>query len=279
MAKKIAGQEFLVEPGTKIRLKDFDPGYKSGVKDKGIAKTVEFCTRIGELQFQLYAEQKKSLMIVLQAMDTGGKDGVIRHVIGAMNPQACRVAAFKQPSAEELAHDFLWRIEHRAPKKGEVVVFNRSHYEDVLIARVHNLVPKSVWSKRFDQINDFEKRLAANGTHILKFFLNISPEEQLERFSERLDDPARQWKISEADYSERELWPDYQAAYQDVLAKCSTEWAPWYIIPANHKWFRNLAISEIIVECLEGLNLQMPTPTVDIAEIRRKFHEASQEAK
>lgn len=279
MAKKIAGQEFWVEPGTKIRLKDFDPGYKSGVKDKGIAKTAEFCTRIGELQFQLYAEQKKSLMIVLQAMDTGGKDGVIRHVIGAMNPQACRVAAFKQPSAEELAHDFLWRIEHRAPKKGEVVVFNRSHYEDVLIARVHNLVPKSVWSKRFDQINDFEKRLAANGTHILKFFLNISPEEQLERFSERLDDPARQWKISEADYSERELWPDYQAAYQDVLAKCSTEWAPWYIIPANHKWFRNLAISEIIVECLEGLNLQMPTPTVDIAEIRRKFHEASQEAK
>ena len=223
------------------------------------------------MQFKLYAEQKRSLLICLQGQDAGGKDGVIRHVIGSMNPQGCRVASFKQPSPEELAHDFLWRIEQQTPRRGEVVIFNRSHYEDVLIVRVHNLVPKNIWSKRFKQINDFEQMLAANGTHILKFFLHISKEEQLQRFKQRLDDPGRQWKISEADYSERDFWDDYQEAYEDVLSKCSTSNAPWFVIPSDHKWFRNLAISQIIVETMEKLGIKVPEPTINIDDIRRKL--------
>lgn len=198
---------------------------------------------------------------------------MIRHVIGSMNPQGCRVVGFKQPSSEELAHDFLWRIERQVPKRGEVVIFNRSHYEDVLIARVHDLVPKKVWSERYEQINEFERRLAANGTHILKFFLRISKAEQLERFKERLDDPERHWKISEADYSERKYWAAYEAAYEDALGKCSTADAPWFVIPSNHKWFRNLAISEIIEETIRNLGIELPEATVDIAAIRRKYHE------
>ena len=172
----------------------------------------------------------------------------------------------------ELAHDFLWRIEQQTPSRGEVVAFNRSHYEDVLIVRVHNLVPKNVWSKRYDQINDFERRLVANNTHILKFFLHITKEEQLRRFKRRLDDPARRWKISEADYSEREFWDKYQTAYEDMISKCSTEDAPWFVIPGNHKWFRDLAIAKIIVEKMESLGIKIPKPTVDLAEIRRKYH-------
>ncbi len=190
-----------------------------------------------------------------------------------MNPQGCRVVGFKQPSHEELAHDFLWRIEHPTPRHGEVVVFNRSHYEDVLIVRVHNLVPKKIWSKRYEQINEFERRLTANGTHILKFFLHISKEEQLHRFAQRLDDPARWWKISEADYSERKLWTDYEAAYEEAITRCSTEEAPWYVIPSDHKWFRNLAISKIIVDKLEKLGIETPEPTVNINNIRRKYYQ------
>ena len=212
-----------------------------------------------ELQFQLYAEQKRSLLICLQAPDAGGKDGVVRHVIGSMNPQGCRVVPFKQPTAEELAHDFLWRIEKQTPRQGEVVIFNRSHYEDVIVVRVHDLVPKKVWSQRYEQINDFERRLVANGTHILKFFLHISKEEQLERFKDRLDDPARHWKISEADYSERKHWDDYETAYEDAISKCSTEAAPWFVIPSDHKWFRNLAISRIIVETMENMGIKIPS--------------------
>ena len=200
------GKEFRVSQGGRVRLKDYDPDYsdpheKKKSSRKAVAKLQE---RMDALQFRLHAEGKRSLLIILQALDAGGKDGVIRHVLASMNPQGCRVVGFKQPSAEELAHDFLWRIEHQAPKRGEVVVFNRSHYEDVLIARVHDLVPKKVWSGRYEQINDFERRLTANGTHILKkFFLHISKAEQLERFKDRLDDSERHWKISEADYSER----------------------------------------------------------------------------
>ena len=192
-----------------------------------------------DLQFRLYAEQKRSLLICLQALDAGGKDGTVRHVLGAMNPQNCRVVSFEQPSAVELAHDFLWRVESQAPKRGEVVIFNRSHYEDVLVVRVHDLVPKKVWSHRYEQINDFERRLAANGTHILKFFLHISKEEQLRRFKLRLDDPARRWKISEADYQERKYWDDYVAAYEDVFHQCSPAHAPWFVIPSDHGRFGN----------------------------------------
>lgn len=263
-----------VAPGTRVRLKDFDPQFadQHENKESGLPKIEKLRQRMDELQFQLYAEQERSLLICLQALDAGGKDGVVRHVIGSMNPQGCRVFGFKQPSAEELAHDFLWRIEQQVPKRGEVVIFNRSHYEDVLIVRVHDLVPKKVWARRYDQINDFERRLVANGTHILKFFLHISKEEQLRRFGQRLDDPARHWKISEADYSEREYWASYETAYEDALGKCSTDDAPWFVIPSDHKWFRDLAISQIIVETMKKLDIQVPKPTVNIAAIRRKYH-------
>src|ERR1700690_2048439 len=222
---------FKVAPGSKVKLKDIDPGFKDhheGHKDA--AEEIEHDqTKLRELQELLYADGRCSLLICLQGMDTGGKDGTIDHVLGAMNPQGCRVAAFKQPTAKELAHDFLWRVHQPAPAKGEVVIFNRSHYEDVLVARVHNLMPKSVWSKRYDFINDFEKELSASGTHIHKFFLHISPEEHLSRFKARLDDPARHWKISEADYSERDLWPRYIEAFEAALEKTSTAHAPWYV--------------------------------------------------
>jgi PPK2 family polyphosphate:nucleotide phosphotransferase len=271
------GVRFRITPGSRVRLKDFDPAFTGAHQTKAAARPEieKLQRRMDELQFRLYAEQKRALLICLQAPDAGGKDGVIRHVIGSMNPQGCRVVSFKQPSAEELAHDFLWRIEHQTPKRGEVVIFNRSQYEDVLIVRVHDLVPKKVWSKRYEQINDFEQRLAANGTHILKFFLHISRQEQLRRFKQRLDDPARHWKISEADYTERDYWTAYQAAYEDALGRCSTEVAPWFVIPSDHKWFRNLAVSHILVATLERLGIELPEPTVNLADIRRKYHEAA----
>jgi PPK2 family polyphosphate:nucleotide phosphotransferase len=274
-------KKFLVAPGSRIRLKDFDPQFTDKHEDKhsALPKIAKLQQRMDELQFRLYAEQKRSLLICLQAPDAGGKDGVVRHVIASMNSQSCRVASFKQPTAEELGHNFLWRVEHQTPKRGEVVIFNRSHYEDVLIVRVHDLVPKKVWSQRYSLINDFERRLVAEGTHILKFFLHISKEEQLERFEQRLEDPLRQWKISEADYSERKYWDHYSDAYEDALSKCSTEDAPWFVIPSDHKWFRSLAISQIIVETMEGLDIKLPEPTVNIADIRRKYHKAANEVK
>jgi len=267
---------FRVEPGSRLRLEDCDPGRTDGDEGKKDAhsKNAVLQKRMGELQFRLYAEQKRSLLICLQASDAGGKDGVVRHVIGAMNPQGCRVVGFKQPSTLERAHDFLWRIEHETPKRGEVVIFNRSHYEDVLIVRVHDLTPKEVWSERYEQINAFERRLVANGTQILKFFLHISKEEQLERFKDRLDDPERHWKISDADYAERAYWSDYQEAYEAALGRCSTVDAPWFIIPSDHKWFRNLAISRIIVETMENLGIEVPESTVNIDDIRKRYHEA-----
>lgn len=269
-------KKFQVKPESIVQLKDFDPNYKGKHKKKksAIHKIGKLQQKMDELQYKLYSEHKQSLLIVLQALDTGGKDGVVRHVIASMNPQGCRVVGFKQPSPEELSHDFLWRIERQVPKPGEVVVFNRSQYEDVLIARVHNLVPKEVWSMRYQQINDFEQKLIANGTHILKFFLYISNEEQLQRFKKRLDDPTKQWKISEADYSEREYWDDYVKAYEDALSICSTSNAPWFVIPSDHKWYRNLAISHIIVEAMNKLSIEFPEPTVNIKDIRMKYHKA-----
>jgi PPK2 family polyphosphate:nucleotide phosphotransferase len=274
-------EEFRVSPKEQVRLKTLDPSFdgKNETKESALIRIAKLQKRMDELQFRLYAEQKQSLLIILQALDAGGKDGVVRHVIGSMNPQNCRVVSFKQPSPEELSHDYLWRIEHQTPRHGEVVIFNRSHYEDVLVVRVHELIPESIWSKRYSQINDFEERLSMNRTHILKFFLHISREEQLKRFEQRLDDPARQWKISEADYSERDLWSDYESAYEDVLNKCSTKEAPWFVIPSNHKWFRNLVISEIIVETMENLRITTPLPTVDIEEIRKKYHKAAEKLK
>ena len=272
-------KRFRASPGKRIRLKDFDPQFAGKHKNRALREIEKVQRRMHELQFKLYAEGKHSLLICLQAPDAGGKDGVVQHVIDAMNPQSCRVVGFKQPSREESAHDFLWRIEKETPKRGEVVIFNRSHYEDVLVVRVHNLVPKKTWSKRYEEINDFEKRLVASGTRILKFFLHISKEEQLERFKQRLEDPTRQWKISEADYLEREYWKEYQAAYEDAINRCTTDEAPWFVIPSNHKWFRNLAISHIIVGAMEDLKMTFPEPTVNIAEIRKKYHQAAKDSR
>ena len=270
-------KRFVVEPGARVRLDKIDPAFedKHDSKDKATLKFQKHVERLAEAQYLLYADGNKSLLVVLQALDAGGKDGVVRHVFSAMNPQGTLVFGFKQPSKFEAAHDFLWRAHRRTPGKGEVVIFNRSHYEDVLVVRVHKLVPKAVWSKRYELINDFEKILSENGTRILKFYLHISPDEQLERFEQRLDDPLRHWKISEADYSERKLWPDYMEAYEDAMERTSTKHAPWYVIPSNHKWFRNLAISEILADTLEDMELKLPPTQVDIAEIRRKYHAAA----
>ncbi len=270
---------FRVKPGTKVRLSQFDAGATGDDKDKAAAKDelLKLGERLAELQYLLYAEGKRSLLVVLQAMDAGGKDGTVTHAIASMNPQGVHVQSFKVPSTEELAHDYLWRVHRVTPARGRVAVFNRSHYEDVLVVRVHGLVPRGVWSKRYDEINAFEKHLSDNGTHIVKFFLHIDKKEQLERFKDRLEDSTKHWKISESDYTERECWNQYEKAYEDALSKCSTEYAPWYIIPANRKWFRNLAVSRILVWTLESMDMQFPTPSVDIEEIRRLYHEAAAE--
>jgi len=269
-------ERFRVAPGAKVKLKEIDPAFKDRHEshEDATEEIEHYQKRLRELQDLLYAERRHSLLICLQAMDTGGKDGTINHVLAAMNPQGCRVAPFRQPSAEEAAHDFLWRVHRAAPGRGEVVIFNRSQYEDVLVVRVHKIVPKEVWSLRYDRINTFEKGLVEHDTHILKFYLHMSKDEQLKRFKERLDDSTKQWKISEADYKERRFWDDYMAAYEDALSRCSTEHAPWFVIPADHKWFRNLAVARIVVEHLEGLKLNYPKPTVDIEQIRREYHVA-----
>ena len=271
---------FRVEPGSSVRLNKIDPDFKDKHEDKESAELeiVKQNQKIHDLQYLMYAENRRSLLICLQAMDAAGKDGTINHVFAAMNAQGARVRSFKTPSHEEAAHDFRWRIHNATPAKGEEVIFNRSHYEDVLVVRVHKLVPKEVWSERYDLINDFERNLVENGTHILKFFLHISLDEQLRRFKQRLDDPARHWKITDADYTERRLWPEYQNAYEDALEKTSTKHAPWFVIPANRKWFRNLAVSRIVTETLESLDMKFPEPVVNIDEIRRQYHAAEEAA-
>jgi len=269
---------FRIKPGSNVNLKEIDPDFTAEhANEKHADKQVKKLDgQLRELQYLIYSEGKRSLLICLQALDAAGKDGTINHVLGSMNPQGTRVHGFKGPTKEELAHDFLWRIQQQVPKTGEVVIFNRSQYEDVLVARVHNLVPPEVWSTRYEKINEFEKQLVANGTHIIKFFLHISPEEQLRRFKLRLDDPARHWKISEGDYTEREFWDDYTRAYEAALSKTSTEHAPWYVIPSNNKWFRNLAVAKIVVETMKSLGMQLPEPKVDIEAIRQKYHQAEQ---
>jgi PPK2 family polyphosphate:nucleotide phosphotransferase len=272
-------KKFMVKPGSKVRLEKIDPDFsgKRLSRQAAIAATAKQIERIDRLQYLLYADASQSLLIVLQGLDAAGKDGLIRHLFSGVNPQGVSVAAFKKPTEREAAHDFLWRVHRRAPANGEIGIYNRSHYEDVLIARVHKLVPHSVWSKRYDLINDFEKILSDNATRILKFFLHISPQEQLQRFKARLDDPTRQWKISEADYTEREFWPQYVEAYEHALERTSTKRAPWYVIPANHKWFRNLAVSQIIADTMEDMGLTLPKARVDLAAMRRKYHAAKRE--
>jgi len=272
-------EEFVVKPGTKLHLDRIDPAYKGRHEshEKAAPEIAASLEQMDRLQNLLYADASQSLLVVLQALDAAGKDGVIRHLFTGMNPQGTRVVGFKQPSAEERAHDFLWRVHHNAPARGEVVIYNRSHYEDVLVVRVHELVPREIWSSRYELINDFEKMLVANGTRILKFYLHISPSEQLDRFKQRLDDPQRQWKISESDYAERKLWPQYVEAYEEAIERTSTSTAPWFVIPANHKWFRNLATAQIILDTMDDMGLKLPTPRVDLAEIQRKYHAAANE--
>ena len=273
-------KQFLIKPGSKVSLAALDPDFTDSDESKqsALKKLESNHQRIRKLQEVLYAEHQRGLLICLQAIDTGGKDGIIRHVFSSMNPQGCRVSSFKPPAGPELDHDFLWRAHRDAPGKGEVVIFNRSHYEDVLVARIQNLVPKSVWSKRYDEINVFEKFLSDNGTHILKFFLHISKDEQLSRFKDRLDDPEKRWKVSAADYADRARWDDYQNAFDDMLSKCSTDHAPWHVIPANHKWYRDLVVSQITADYLEGLGMSYPAPAVDFDELMKKYHAAEKQS-
>jgi PPK2 family polyphosphate:nucleotide phosphotransferase len=258
-------ESYRVTSSKKIRLDQMDPNDTSefkGAKKDGLAKLADLSKKLDRLQEILYAQHKHRVLVVIQAMDTAGKDGTIRSVFDGVNPQGVRVASFKAPTVEELDHDYLWRIHKQTPAKGEIVIFNRSHYEDVLVVRVHGLAPESVWSKRFRQINQFEKALSEEGTTILKFFLHIDLDEQKQRLLDRINDPTKQWKFNPGDLEERKLWPAYMEAYQDVLNKTSTSWAPWYIIPANRNWYRNLMVSSILVNTLQKLKLEYP-PAVD----------------
>jgi len=252
-------------------LCEWDPNDKSafpGKKKEGRKQLLELNQRLEELQELLYAEHKHKVLIVLQAMDTGGKDGTIRHVFEGVNPQGVRVAGFKKPTPEELDHDFLWRVHKQVPARGEIVIFNRSHYEDVLVVRVHNLAPQEVWSKRYDHINDFERMLVDEGTTILKFFLHIDLDEQKERLQARLDEPNKRWKFKPEDLEERKLWPQYVKAYEDAISKTSTDWAPWYVVPANRKWYRNLVVGTVIIETLKDLDMRYPEAEFDPADIK-----------
>jgi PPK2 family polyphosphate:nucleotide phosphotransferase len=252
---------FRIRPGKSVHLEDWDPDDTSsfsGSEKDAEKESKKLTKKLESLQEMLFAQHVHSVLVVLQGVDTGGKDGTIRHVFEGVNPQGVRVANFKQPTPEELSHDFLWRIEEKVPAKGEIVIFNRSHYEDVLVVRVHKLAPKKVWKHHYEQINDFEHTLSQEGTTILKFFLHISHKEQGKRLRERLEDPTKEWKFNYGDLREREFWPQYMKAYEHALEKTSTDWAPWYLIPANHNWFRDILVSSIIVKTLEGLKMSYP---------------------
>jgi len=263
-------ERYRVKPASKVNLDQWDPNDKRafpGHKREAREVLQALNERLEALQELLYAEDKHKVLIVLQAMDTGGKDGTIRHVFEGVNPQGVKVASFKKPTPEELAHDYLWRVHKHTPGKGEIVIFNRSHYEDVLVVRVHNLVPPEVWGQRYAHINSFERLLADEGTTILKFYLHINLDEQKERFQSRLDEPHKRWKFNLGDLEERKLWPEYMQAYEDVLSKTSTEWAPWYVVPANRKWYRNLVVATVLVETLEGLNMSYPQPVEGLDDV------------
>jgi PPK2 family polyphosphate:nucleotide phosphotransferase len=259
--------KYRIQPGQKVDLSQWDPNDKSIFpmgKNVGKEHLKQLNKELEALQELLYAEGKQKVLIVLQAMDTGGKDGTIRHVFEGVNPQGVKVASFKAPTRKELAHDYLWRVHKHTPGKGEIVIFNRSHYEDVLVVRVHNLAPEAVWSKRYEHIAAFEKTLADEGTTILKFYLHIDKDEQKERLQARLDEPNKNWKFSLGDLEERKLWGQYTEAFEAALEKTSTAYAPWYVIPANRKWYRNLVISSIIIEKLKSLNMSYPDPEDDL---------------
>jgi PPK2 family polyphosphate:nucleotide phosphotransferase len=258
---------FVVTPDAGFSLAGRDPAATDGAPgDKKATKAAlgDLATHLGELQDRLYAESRQSLLVVLQAMDAGGKDGTVKHVFAGVNPQGVRVTSFKVPTDLELGHDFLWRVHARAPRHGEIGIFNRSHYEDVLIARVHRLVDESTWRRRYRHINHFEALLADAGTRVVKLFLHISREEQAERLQARLDDPNKRWKFNRGDLVERERWDDYMAAYEEAIARTSTEHAPWFVVPADRKWFRNWAVSRIVIEALEAMDPRYPAPAEDL---------------
>ncbi len=258
-ARQDLARVLRVEPGSRVHLAKVDPGETHGFeKDDAVDVTAASLARLSDLQDRIWAEGKHAVLVVLQGIDTSGKDGTIRHVMSAFNPQGCRVAKFGVPTPVELAHDQLWRVHAQTPAHGEVTIFNRSHYESVLVVRVHALVPRERWERTYDEINAFERLLVADGTTILKFFLHIDRDEQRRRLEARYDDPTKHWKFQVADLAERERWDDYTAAYEDALSRCSTPEAPWYIVPANHKWFRNLAVGSILAERLSALHPQYP---------------------
>ena len=263
-------KDHRVRTGSTLKLTDHDAeetgDYKHNDKGKEKARenTAELIGKLDALQERLYANGTRSLLIVLQGMDTSGKDGTIKHVMSGVNPQGCKVVSFKVPSAEELGHDFLWRVHQKAPAKGQIGIFNRSHYEDVLVTRVHGWVTGKVVRERFGEIREFEELLHENGTAILKFFLHISKDEQKQRLEDRVRDPAKRWKFSEGDLEERKYWPEYTKAFEDVLSATSTDHAPWYVVPANHKWYRNLVVAERVVSALEEMQLATPPAPKDI---------------
>jgi PPK2 family polyphosphate:nucleotide phosphotransferase len=261
---------YRVEPGEPIKLADIDPNdtgsYPS--KDAVTEELKKYCERIQDLQARFYAEHKHALLIVLQAMDTGGKDGTISHVFEGVNPQGCQVWPFKVPSLEEQSHDFLWRYHEKAPSRGMITIFNRSQYEDVLVVRVKNLVDEKIWRERYDQINQFERSLSLNDTTIIKFFLYISRDEQKRRLESRQQDPTKHWKFSTQDVKERAYWDDYMKAYEDAVNKCSTNYAPWYVVPANKKWYRNLVVARTIADTLDAMNPQFPPAEEGIEDIK-----------
>jgi PPK2 family polyphosphate:nucleotide phosphotransferase len=260
--------QYRVRPGQKVNLARVDPNDTQllpGGKAEAKRKSSAIQEQLAELQELLFASHDRKLLVVLQGMDTSGKDGTIRHVMVGFNPSGTRVASFRKPSMDELDHDYLWRVHRQVPAKGEVVVFNRSHYEDVLIVRVHNLVPKAVWKQRYDQIKAFEQTLFDEGTVILKFFLHISKDEQRKRLQARIEDPTKRWKFQPTDLEERKLWDDYQQAYQDALSRTSTEDAPWYIVPANQKWYRNYVVGSVLADALGSLHMKYPAP--DLSDV------------
>jgi len=261
---------YLVEPDSKIKLSNYDPDDTGDLNSKSKADKLleQHREKLSTLQDLMYAEAKHSLLVVLQAMDAAGKDGTIRHIFTGVNPQGCQVTSFKKPSLEELKHDFLWRVHRATPARGMIGIFNRSHYEDVLVVRVHGNLSKNELKNRFQAINHFEDLLVENGTTILKFFLHISKDEQRDRLQARLDDPQKYWKVNPEDLKEREYWDDYMDAYEDVFRHCSRKHAPWYIIPANKKWYRNVAISQVIIEALDRLEMKYPKPNFDVSKMK-----------
>jgi PPK2 family polyphosphate:nucleotide phosphotransferase len=269
LARRDVPEKLRVRPGGRLRLRDTDASRSFGwEKEQVELATAENLRRLGELQYKMFADGRYAMLVVLQAIDGGGKDSTIRRVFSAFNPQGCTVAAFKAPTTEELRHDYLWRVHAHAPRRGEVVVFNRSHYEDVLIARVAQLVPEAVWSARYGHINDFERMLHDCGTRVVKIFLQISRAEQKRRFEERLADRSKQWKFDPADLGKRAQWDEYVKAFEAALSRCSTDVAPWFVIPSDRKWFRDFAVSQILLQEFEQMPLRWPRPDYDPRQVR-----------